>query len=73
MSTATQLTIRVLYSVLPGVSMIVGVAIFSLRFRLTEGEHQRIRAELDARAEAAISSGASAYTAEGQRGRSTDA
>ncbi len=70
---ATQLTIRVLYSVLPGVSMIVGVAIFSLRFRLTEGEHQRIRAELDARAEAAISSGASAYTAEGQRGRSTDA
>ncbi len=43
-----KLTIRVLYAVFPCVSMIIGVSLF-MRFRLTSEEHERIRAELDAR------------------------
>ena len=46
---AMKLTLRVLFSLLPLSTYLIGVVLF-LRFRFTEDEHRRIRAELDARA-----------------------
>jgi Na+/melibiose symporter-like transporter len=48
-SQATKWTILALYGALPGVAYAIGVVLLS-RFRLNEGEHAAIRAELDARA-----------------------
>jgi GPH family glycoside/pentoside/hexuronide:cation symporter len=44
-----KLALRVLFSLLPLFSYLIGALVF-LRFRLTETEHRRIRAALDARA-----------------------
>ncbi len=43
-----KLTIRLLFSVFPAAAFVIGISLF-LRFRLTGQEHERIRAELDAR------------------------
>jgi Na+/melibiose symporter-like transporter len=47
---ATKLAIRTPFAGFPSVSSPIGVLLF-LRFRLTEEEHRRIRAELDARSD----------------------
>ncbi len=52
----TKLAITLLFTGLPCISLVIGTTIF-LRFRLTEEEHRRIRAELDARAEATEGAG----------------
>lgn len=52
-SEATLMTIRVIYTVFPAVSLTIGALVFYYRFDLTEEEHARIRAELDTRQQAA--------------------
>ena len=52
-SEGTLMTIRVLYTVLPAVMLTLGALVFLFRFDLTEEEHARIRARLDAREAAA--------------------
>jgi GPH family glycoside/pentoside/hexuronide:cation symporter len=47
-SETVKLVIRLLFSVFPCIAFAVGISLF-LRFRLTGEEHERIRAEIDAR------------------------
>jgi len=51
-SETTLLTIRLMYTVFPAVTLLVGGLIFFFRFDLTESEHARVRTELDRRGEA---------------------
>lgn len=46
---STQTAISVLFAGLPATAMAIGTALFIWKFKLTEDEHKRIRAKLDAR------------------------